>query len=113
MKYEFVECLNILEERAEVKLTDIGAISEEDYRKIETVYTYHPAISNSTGKMEIAKLYFLAGMGLIDNMHSEACIAKDAERERRELMNKLDKINSTINSYKHKYELMSIRLLMK
>ena len=39
-----------------------GSVSNEDYKIIELVYTYHPSIPEVNGKGQIATLYQLGGM---------------------------------------------------
>lgn len=48
------------------------AVSEEDYRTIEYVYTWYPTISETGGKDQIAMLYTLFGMPIIEDMVERA-----------------------------------------
>ncbi|MFR2881303.1 MAG: hypothetical protein ACLTC8_10385 [Lachnospiraceae bacterium] len=43
-------------------------ISDQNYKIIETVYTWHPAIKGVDGKDQIATLYKTGGMPLIKSM---------------------------------------------
>jgi hypothetical protein len=43
-------------------------ISEDDFDAINMVYAWHPMISDTKGKAEIAALYKKGGMGIIRNM---------------------------------------------
>ena len=43
-------------------------ISDSDYEIIETVYAFHPAISDVRGKEQIAWLYTTLGMAVINDM---------------------------------------------
>ena len=56
-------------------------ISNEDYRTIETVYTWHPAIGEVTGKEQIAGIYMYGGMGVIRDMLPTAAKARRIEGE--------------------------------
>jgi hypothetical protein len=47
---------------------DFNAITEEEWLAINTVYTWHPMISDVNGKKEIAALYNRGGIGIIKNM---------------------------------------------
>ena len=47
-------------------------ISELDWEIINTVYTYHPLISNTNGKDEIAAFYNQGGLGLLQDMFPTA-----------------------------------------
>lgn len=58
------------------KLIDC-AVSNEEYKIIELVYMYHPAIDEVKGKKQIAVLYNTCGMPLISSMVSEAQKAKE------------------------------------
>lgn len=56
------------------KLTGIiyEEINEEDWNIIQTVYAYHPMISDTNGKKEIATLYKKGGMGFLTDMFGTA-----------------------------------------
>lgn len=54
-------------------------VSNEDYKIIETVYTYHPAISETDGKKEITELFKMGGMRLMKDMVSTAERGKQYE----------------------------------
>ena len=44
------------------------SVTEGEYKDIEMVYTWHPAIKNTTGKDQMALLYNNFGMGVIKGM---------------------------------------------
>lgn len=51
----------------------IGAeISTDEYKIVETVYAWHPAIPNVGGKDVIAQLYTIGGMALMADMFYRA-----------------------------------------
>ena len=56
-------------------------VSDQDYSTIETVYQFHPSISDSNGKAEIAKLYVKFGMPIINDMKPRAELMAQKERE--------------------------------
>lgn len=60
-----------------------GTVSEKNYSIIEKVYTFHPAISNTEGKDQIAQLYKIGGMSIILDMVKTAEIAADLDDEMR------------------------------
>ena len=68
MKHEF---------EARIKAT----VSAEDYAVIEKVYAFHPIIDEVDGKDQIAQLYKLGGMALINDMVSRAEEAQQLENE--------------------------------
>ncbi len=47
---------------------DWNDITTDDWHKISTVYIWHPMISNTKGKSEIAALYNVGNMGIINDM---------------------------------------------
>ncbi len=99
---EFLMLLNCIEQNHnEEKLT--CTISEENYKIIEEVYTWHPAISDTEGKKEIATLYYIAGMGLIQNMQEEALTAKKARLHIQKLEEQLLKEEACISFIKERY----------
>lgn len=67
-------------------------VSDEMWKKIEFVYTWHPAISNIYGKDEIAQLYKIGGMRLMMDMIPAAKEWKRLEDERISLTNRLFEI---------------------
>jgi hypothetical protein len=54
---------------AKIKLEDI---SSDEFDAINMVYAWHPMISDTKGKKEIAALYKKGGMGIINNMLATA-----------------------------------------
>ena len=58
-------------------------VSNDDYKVIEMVYMYHPAIREYGGKDQIATLYKICGMPLINSMVQEAKEAMEDEQKRK------------------------------
>jgi hypothetical protein len=54
-------------------------ISEDNFNVINTVYAYHPVISDVHGKEEIAALYKKGGMGIIRDLLATASEIAEAE----------------------------------
>ena len=55
------------------------SVSDDDFKVIEFVYTYHPAISEVQGKEQIALLYMTFGMTVINDMKPRALKARELE----------------------------------
>ncbi len=72
-------------------------VSEKDYSVIEYVYNFHPSISNTEGKTQIAELYKLGGMRLIRDMVQTATQAEALE-------NKIRETNAYLADLKMQYE---------
>ena len=64
-------------------------VTESDYRIIETVYTFHPAIDNVMGKDQIATIYKTCGMRVIRDMLPTAERAREIESKMTELRTQL------------------------
>lgn len=64
----------------ESRLEDGKAVSGEQYRVIEYVYMYHPAIDAVRGKDQIASLYNMFGMAVIKDMYPRAAKAEKVEK---------------------------------
>lgn len=62
------------------KLIERG-VSEDEYSMINRVYTYHPAISETEGKKQIADIYNAGGMSTIRSMVETADIMFALEEE--------------------------------
>lgn len=61
-------------------------VTEKDYNIIEKVYTWHPSISETEGKQEIADLYNRReGMTIIKGMYEAARMIEDLDSELRKL----------------------------
>ncbi len=73
-------------------------ISEDDYKLIELVYTWHPSISEIDGKAQILTLYRTYGMRIIRDMAETAVYMKNLSKERDRLLLRLDAINQRIDS---------------
>ena len=56
-------------------------ISNEDYKIVEYVYTWHPCISETNGKQQIADLYKIGEMSIIKSMVEVAKKAQIIERK--------------------------------
>lgn len=56
-------------------------VSEDEYSMINRVYTYHPAISETEGKKQIADIYNAGGMSTIRSMVETADIMFALEEE--------------------------------
>lgn len=82
------------DERCTAKVTD------EEYKKIEFVYTWHPSISETDGKNQIAMLVGAFGMRIIEDMLPTAQKAQELEDKRMALKNQLDKVNDEYRKLK-------------
>ena len=70
----------------------IAVVSDTDYALVERVYTFHPAISETEGKRQIAELYVNFGMVLIMDMLPRAEVMAKKESELREARAALSRI---------------------
>lgn len=76
-KQEFLKNLNefLPEDR------QISAVTDSEYAVIEKVYMFHPSISETNGKNEIAELYTRFGWAIIKDMLPRAELMAEKERE--------------------------------
>ncbi len=70
--------------------------SNLDYLKIETVYTFHPSISETNGKEQIAYLFNTFGMRIIEDMLPTA---KEARELQDEIMTARHNLENLIEKY--------------
>lgn len=56
-----------------------ASVSDCDYGVIEFVYNFYPTISETQGKMEIARIYAYGGMTVIYDMVARAKKAQELE----------------------------------
>ncbi len=62
-----------------------GSVTDEEYKLIETVYMWHPAIRNTSGKEEVAELYKSFGLVIFKDMYTRAMKLKEIDEEIRSL----------------------------
>lgn len=64
-------------------LTKVGTPppTQEEYKLIEFVYNFHPAINEVTGKKQVAWLWCEFGLSIFNDMHPKAIKAEKLERE--------------------------------
>lgn len=67
------------------------------YKIIEYVYMYYPAIDAVEGKDQIASLYSMFGMTVINDMLPRAQRAEQLEKDLSEAKKRLDEIKKEIN----------------
>lgn len=75
-------------------------VTEKEYKDIEFVYTFHPSISNTEGKTQIAQLYKLGGIRLIRDMIPTAKKAQILEE-------KIITANTDLMKLKHQFEMLA------
>lgn len=88
MKEEFMELANVKD------------ISNDDYALIEYIYTWHPLIKDTTGKMQVAGLYENFGIAIFKEMLPKAQTAEKLESDLCEAMNKVDEIKRNLAELK-------------
>lgn len=74
----------------------IPEVPDREYSIIEKVYTFHPAISETEGKRQIAELYVNFGMALIVDMVPRAELMAKKEEELRAARAALRKVEEEI-----------------
>lgn len=87
MKHEFEEKLG-------------KPVTESEYKDIEFVYTFHPSVSNTGGKTQIAELYKIGGIRLIRDMIPTA-------KKAQELENKIITANTDLMKLKRQFEMLA------
>lgn len=75
-------------------------VSADEYRKIEYVYTFHPLLEDVGGKDQIASLYLIGGMRLINDMMPTAEKAEVLSNQIQEIRATLDKLTNKYNALK-------------
>lgn len=70
--------------------------TDEEYEIIEKVYTFHPSISITEGKRQIAELYVNFGMSIIQDMKPRAAIMEKKEKELRAARAALEEVQKEI-----------------
>ncbi len=78
--------------KAEFEAMAGKSVTDEEYKVIEAVYTWHPAINDTAGKDQMKTLYTQFGFGVIRGMLPIAEKMEKLDGERRELLAQLDTI---------------------
>ena len=72
--------------------------NDEDWKIIESVYIFHPSISETHGKEQITYFYKTFGMRIIKDMFQTAKKAEAMEKELSELRAKYNKPKDAYNA---------------
>ncbi len=72
------------------------ALSDRDFEIIETVYLYHPAIRDASGKEELAELYKSFGMTIFYDLVGRAKRNQDLADQLRQTQAETDRIKEEI-----------------
>lgn len=75
--------------------------TDKEYEAIETVYTFHPAISETEGKKQIASLYDTFGFRIIADMLPTAIKAKEYEELIAMKKHELEELQEEFRKLKH------------
>lgn len=75
-------------------------VTDEEYKLIEKVYMYHPAIKASGGKEQIAEIYKVGGMSVIRNMEETADLMIGLNRELEVARANVNKVINRIQNFK-------------
>ena len=82
-----------------IQLTD-AKVSEQDWDIINVVYTFHPSISETEGKKQIAYLYSNFGMRVIRDMVTTARRAEYLEGCIRQAQSNIDNLTQELKELK-------------
>ena len=86
----------MMREEFDRKLEEIrgtgSRISDEDYKLIECIYTFHPCISETDGKRQVALLYHEFGMQIFKDMLTTATRNQMLEAEILKTRQKLQRL---------------------
>lgn len=89
------------------------ALSDRDFEIIETVYLYHPAIRDVSGKEELAELYKSFGMAIFYDLVGRAKRNQDLADQLRQTQAETDRIKEEITQNRASLGLDYSRMLDK
>lgn len=75
--------------------------TDAEYTAIETVYTFHPSISETEGKKQIATLYDTYGIRIIADMLPTANKAREYEENITKKRHELEELQEEFKKFKH------------
>ena len=96
MKCEFIDHLRDLTDNPPF-------VSDEDYEIIEFVYTWHPCISDSHGKEQVAYLYNEFGIRIFEDMKRTAEHALSLMESIGRLKNEIAKLDGELTALRRGY----------
>lgn len=67
-------------------------VDDFEYTMVEEVYTWHPSISETNGKQEIATIFKIGGIRIIKDMYATARASQAMQKERAMINSRLDYI---------------------
>ena len=74
--------------------------TDAEYAAIEMVYTFHPSISETEGKKQIASLYDTYGIRIIADMLPTATKAREYEERITQKRHELESLQEEFESFK-------------
>ena len=77
-----------------------AALSEEEYKVIETVYMHYPHISNVWGKVQVSDLYRTFGMAIFYDMHQRAALIRAKRKQLASLEEDISQVNRDIDEFR-------------
>lgn len=98
-KAEFLDRVKAVLESENIKDVKAG-ISDNDYKSVEFVYTWHPAISEVNGKEQIARIYVDFGMSVISDMIPRSRLMRERETEFMRIQSSLNELKGEIEDLK-------------
>jgi len=79
----------------------VKSVPDKEWGVIEFVYTWHPLISETKGKDQVAYLYDNFGIGIFNEMFAKAEKAMKLEMELSMALNKVDEIKGMLSALKN------------
>lgn len=98
-KAEFLDRVKAVLESENIKDVKAG-ISDNDYKSVEFVYTWHPAIDEVNGKDQIARIYVDFGMSVISDMVPRSRLMMEKETECMRIQSSLNELKCEIEDIK-------------
>lgn len=86
--------------KQEFKALTKREFTDSEYKAIETVYTFHPSISETEGKRQIASLYDAYGIRIIADMLPTATKAREYEERITQKRHELESLQEEFENLK-------------
>lgn len=87
--------------KQEFKALTKRSFTDSAYADIETVYTFHPCISETEGKKQIASLYDTFGMRIIKDMLPTAEKAREYESQIAQKRHELEALKDELDELRN------------
>ena len=80
-------------------------VDDFEYTMVEEVYTWHPSISETNGKQEIATIFKIGGIRIIKDMYATAKCAMNIQHQKDKMRGEMEYLDRQYHALKEGYDM--------